>query len=147
MARRAQFGQILSSNSSLTVTRYFRLMCLATSEIIFTLPLSAFGLYLNAVATPIYRWKSWSDIHFDWFTIDIYPSQIWRSSRLFTAILELNRWSLVFCAVIFFAFFGFADEAQRNYHRLYLAIASRFRAAPPCKQHLPSFVRSLPSGN
>ncbi|KAF8494814.1 hypothetical protein F5888DRAFT_1634174 [Russula emetica] len=31
--------------------------------------------------------------------------------------LEMYRWSLVLCSFLFFAFFGFANEARQNYRR------------------------------
>ncbi|PPR07023.1 hypothetical protein CVT26_005218 [Gymnopilus dilepis] len=144
MHRRAQFAQFLSSNTTLTVNRYFRLMCLATTEILFTIPLSSAGLYLNVISNPIYPWKSWSDIHFDWYVIDVIPAIAWRSIPISSAILELNRWSLVFCAFVFFAFFGFADEARRSYRRLFWSVAKRFGAIPPSNKKSSSYVLSFP---
>ncbi|KIM42060.1 hypothetical protein M413DRAFT_445231 [Hebeloma cylindrosporum] len=131
MHRRAQFNQFLTSNTSLTVNRYFRLMCLATAEILFTLPISTYGLYLNISMKPIYPWKSWSDTHFGWYIIDTFPAVLWRRSGMAVATLELSRWSLVLCALIFFGFFGFADEARKNYRLIYWSIARRFGVVPP----------------
>ncbi|KAF5378503.1 hypothetical protein D9615_007171 [Tricholomella constricta] len=131
MKRRAQFSEFLSSNSTLTVNRYFRLMSLATVELLFNTPISAYGLYLNATLTPIYPWKSWADIHFDWYTIDTVPAVLWRSRRIHVVTLELSRWSVVFCALIFFAFFGFADESRKHYRLAYWAVAKRFGITPP----------------
>lgn len=131
MKRRAQFNQFLSSNTSLTVNRYFRLMCLATAELIFNLPITTYGLYLNITTRPIYPWKSWSDIHFDWYIIDTIPAVLWRTSHITVVNLELSRWSLVLCAFVFFGFFGFADEARRHYRLAFWAVAKRFGVVPP----------------
>nr|QQL12040.1 mating-type protein STE3.1 [Hypsizygus marmoreus] len=132
MKRRAQFSQFLSSaNSTLTVNRYFRLMSLATVELLFNTPISTYGLYLNITTSPIYPWKSWSDIHFDYFTIDTFPGVLWRNSPIQVVTLELSRWSLVFCAFLFFGFFGFADEARKHYRQAYWAVAKRFGIVPP----------------
>lgn len=134
MKRRAQFSQFVSSvNSSLTINRYFRLMLLATSELLFNIPISTYGLYLNITNIPVYPWKSWSDIHFDWYTPDIFPALLWRSNRSEVATLELSRWTLVFCALLFFGFFGFADEARKNYRLAYWTCLKRFGIAPPSK--------------
>ncbi|KAF9477440.1 fungal pheromone STE3G-protein-coupled receptor [Pholiota conissans] len=131
MQRRAEFSKFLSYNTSLTMNRYFRLMSLATVELLFNLPISSYGLYLNSTGRPIYPWTSWADIHSDWFTISTFPALIWQSSRIMTISLELSRWALVFCALLFFAFFGFADEARKNYRKAYLAVAKRCGFAPP----------------
>ena len=39
--------------------------------------------------------------------------------------LEVFRWSLVLCAFVFFALFGFADEARQHYRLVYTTLASR----------------------
>nr|AVI69658.1 pheromone receptor [Cyclocybe aegerita] len=145
MRRRAQFSQFLSSNASLTVNRYFRLMSLATIELLFNLPITTYGLYLNITGRPIYPWKSWSDIHFDWYTIDTFPAALWRSSTLMVVNLELSRWSMIFCALVFFGFFGFAEEARKNYRVAYWAIAKHFGIVPPsmpAKGVLSGFTKS-----
>ncbi|KAF4611600.1 hypothetical protein D9613_004065 [Agrocybe pediades] len=125
MQRRTQFSQYLSSKASISVNLYFRLMCLATTEILFTVPISSYGLYLNIAAKPIYPWKSWSDTHFDFLLIDTIPAFLWRRSSLVIMILELSRWQLVFCSFVFFGFFGFAEEARKNYRRGYKALTSK----------------------
>jgi pheromone a factor receptor len=137
MIRRAQFSQIVTSNNALTMNRYFRLMCLAMAEVFITIPLSSLGLYLNLTSRPIYPWKSWSDTHLDWYTIDVYPAVLWRSNRVSIFILELNRWSLVLSALVFFAFFGFAEESRKNYRRLYSLVLKWLGMAPgdQLKQH------------
>ncbi|KAF8963268.1 pheromone A receptor-domain-containing protein [Flammula alnicola] len=143
MQRRAEFSQFLSSNTSLSVNRYFRLMALATVELLFNVPLSSYGLYLNATGRPIYRWKSWSDTHFDWYIIDTFPAILWRTSTVSVVNFELSRWLLVFCALVFFGFFGFAEEARKNYRRLYWSVAKRFGVVPPSKS--PSGSNALSS--
>lgn len=130
MRRRAEFKQFLSSNPTLTVNQYFRLMSLATAELLFSTPISAYGLYLNITSSPIYPWKSWSDIHFGWFTIDTFPAILWRSSTSLAVTLELSRWLVVFCAFVFFAFFGFADEAHKHYKLWYRAVAKWYGIVP-----------------
>ncbi|KAF5353301.1 hypothetical protein D9756_007944 [Leucocoprinus leucothites] len=123
---RAQFQQFLSSNFSLSTSRFIRLMALATVEIIFNIPITSYGLYLNITSRPIYHWKSWSDTHFAWYTIDTYPAVVWRSQKTQVIIMEFTRWLPIFCAFVFFAFFGFADEAISNYKRAYSAILGSF---------------------
>lgn len=130
MKRRAQFSQFVNANTALTVNRYFRLMCLATAELAFNLPISTYGLYLNITSQPIYPWQGWANLHFDWYSIDIFPALIWRSDRITTITLELSRWSVIFCAIVFFAFFGFAEEARKHYRMTYWAVLKRFGITP-----------------
>ncbi|KAG6835352.1 hypothetical protein H0H93_002261 [Arthromyces matolae] len=130
MKHRARFSEFITSNTTLTTNRYFRLMSLATVELVFSTPISAYGLYLNATHKPIYPWQGWANLHFDWYLIDQYPAVLWRANRIETITLELSRWSLVFCAFLFFGFFGFANEAKKHYRLALSAVAKRFGVMP-----------------
>ncbi|KAF8055252.1 pheromone receptor Rcb2 B44 [Lyophyllum atratum] len=134
--RRVEFGQFLASNKSLTVSRYFRLMALAMTEIIFTTPLAAFTMWLNATATPIAPWLGWEDAHFNFSRVEQIPALIWRSSnRPTVAAMELSRWVTPLCALVFFGFFGFADEAKRNYRAAFWRIMKPFGFLPTTARH------------
>ncbi|KII83820.1 hypothetical protein PLICRDRAFT_168730 [Plicaturopsis crispa FD-325 SS-3] len=133
MKRRAQFSDFVNKNSSLTVNRYFRLMALATTDLLFTVPLSAYSIYLNVAKSPIYPWISFADTHGNYSHVDQFPAVLWRSSHETVVSLELSRWLMVVCAFVFFFFFGFADEARRNYKAAYWAIAKRLGMSPPSK--------------
>ncbi|KAF9468420.1 fungal pheromone STE3G-protein-coupled receptor [Collybia nuda] len=139
--RRVEFGQFLSSNKSLTVSRYFRLMALAMSEILFTTPLAIFMMWLNATATPIGPWRSWEDTHFDYGRVEMFPAFLWRTDRLTVIAMEFSRWVTPLCALVFFAFFGFADEAKRSYRNVFWCIVKPF-GFRPSKASSPG-VRSI----
>jgi len=113
--RRVEFSQFLSSNTSLTVGRYFRLMGLAMTEICATTPLAIFIIWLNATASPIGPWISWEDTHFAYSRVEQISATTWRSNHLLVVAIELSRWLNPLCAFTFFAFFGFAQESKRNY--------------------------------
>lgn len=130
MKRRMQFNQFVSSNTSLTMSRYFRLMALATAEVLFTTPISAYGIYLNVVANPLQPWRGFADAHFNYSKVLQFPAIQWRMSMTKVVSLELSRWSMVFCAFVFFAFFGFADEAFKHYRIVYWAIMKPFGVSP-----------------
>lgn len=106
-------------------------MALATMELLCTTPISAYGIYINIADNPLEPWKGFSDAHFNYSRVGQYPSVIWRLNRLSIVSTELTRWSLVFCAFSFFAFFGFADEARKNYRKTFWAIAKIFGFPPP----------------
>ncbi|KAK0460303.1 pheromone A receptor-domain-containing protein [Armillaria novae-zelandiae] len=115
LRRRLQFNQFLSSNSSLTANRYFRLMALASIELLVNIPVSTYGLYININRTEIHPWVSWANTHYGWYIIDKYPALLWRMNPYTVVAVELSRWSTVFVAFVFFAFFGFSDEARKHY--------------------------------
>lgn len=141
--RRLEFSQFINSNnSSMTISRYFRLMALAMSAIFLTVPLGIFTIWLNATAQPIGPWRSWSDTHFDFSRIEQIPAVIWQSSHIFVIAMEFTRWIVPICAIVFFAFFGFADEAKKNYRKVFWAIAKPLGFEP----HKPSaFSKGIPS--
>ncbi|KAJ6543082.1 pheromone A receptor-domain-containing protein [Mycena capillaripes] len=138
MKRRAQFNQFLSSNTALTANRYFRLMALATLELVLNTPISSYGLYLNVTQSPIAPWVSWENTHFDFGTIDVWPSFIWRGNHQTVVAVELSRWAQIFCAFVFFAFFGFAAEARKHYRGAFWAVGKRLGFTPPANNAFPT---------
>lgn len=123
--RRAQFMEFLAMNKNLSSSRYFRLMGLAGIEMLCTIPLGAYVLYLNATSEPVYPYISWENVHSDFSRVEQFASVQWRMSGPTVLAIELSRWLLVICAFVFFAFFGFADEARKNYRLAYVSVAKR----------------------
>jgi hypothetical protein len=121
--RRSQFKQLLSAHSNLNSNRYFRLMGLSGIELLSTIPISSWVIYSNS-ADGVEPWKGWEDTHSHFSRVDQFPSLIWRNGPAHFGI-EFTRWSIVVCAFIFFAFFGFADEARKNYHHVFSSVAKR----------------------
>ncbi|KAH7904575.1 pheromone A receptor-domain-containing protein [Hygrophoropsis aurantiaca] len=144
MQRRAQFSEFVSATTSLTINRYFRLMALATVELLFTTPICAYGIYLNVVSSPVQPWKGFADAHYDYSRVGQYPSIIWRMSYASVVSTELTRWSLLFCALVFFGFFGFAAEARKNYYKGHCAIINLFGVSPPSPFNSASGFRHAP---
>lgn len=132
--RQVELNQFLSSGTSLTKGRYFRLMALAMVETMCTTPLAVFVIVLNATAMPLEPWRSWEDTHYGFSRVEQIPAIIWRRNHLLVVSLELSRWATVICALTFFAFFGFAQEARKNYRRFFKTIV-----------RLPGFRRFLPA--
>jgi len=65
--------------------------------------------------------------HIDYSLVRQIPSIMWRASPVPEAMLELNRWIVVAAAFLFFAFFGFAEEARRHYGKVYSFASSSLR--------------------
>lgn len=122
---RSQSKQILSSYSNLTSSRYLRLMALSGCEILCTVPLGIYATYLNAADGAINPWISWQDTHAGFSRVDQIPAMLWRQQPVVESALELSRWLCVACALLFFAFFGFADEAKKNYRSAISSVAKR----------------------
>ncbi|KAG8215486.1 STE3-domain-containing protein [Butyriboletus roseoflavus] len=123
--RRAQFKEFLSTNKNLSSSRYFRLMGLAGVEVICTVPLGLYTLVSNVSGVPMSSYVSWSYAHNNFGAIEQIPSVVWRQSTTGISTDEISRFFPVLGAFVFFAFFGFADEARRNYRLAYMSFAKR----------------------
>lgn len=100
-------------------------MGLAGVEFIFTIPLGCINMYLDLVGNPVQPYVNWASAHADFSTVYQYPVAVWQATTVSTATVEMSRYFLIICAVVFFAFFGFADEARRNYRLAYESVAKR----------------------
>jgi pheromone a factor receptor len=99
-------------------------MALSATEMFGTIPLGTYIIVVSAKAgvTP---WQGWAATHSNYSEVIQIASFIWRSDPGMANGLEMFRWSLVACAFVFFAFFGFTDETRQFYRRMYKPIASR----------------------
>ncbi|KAF6749922.1 pheromone receptor [Ephemerocybe angulata] len=150
--RRAQFSQLVTSNSGMSISRYLRLMALAMVDMLFNVPLGIFVIVIGTGGRGPAKWVSWEDTHFDFSRVEQYPAMFWRSSANIQGEIsvELTRWLPVFCSFIFFALFGFASEAQKQYRKAFWAVAKPLGVQPkppatPPKPLLPSWVKPLKS--
>jgi len=104
---------VLSSHSGLTNSRYIRLMLLAA-----TIGICSVAFQLNVLvdvfSEGLEPWTSFKELHANISIVPKYSAQQWRSGSDASQI-ELSRWLWVICALIFFAFFGFSEEAMKHY--------------------------------
>ncbi|KAJ7643171.1 pheromone B alpha 1 receptor [Mycena polygramma] len=122
---RAQFKELLSSNNNLNLNRYVRLMALASTDLLFTIPLSIWVMWVNVAVVGLSPWVSWADTHSNFSRVVQIPGVFWRSDVYTVASLETTRWATVACALLFFGYFGFADEAIKNYRHYFFTVAKR----------------------
>ncbi|KAJ2924696.1 hypothetical protein H1R20_g12405, partial [Candolleomyces eurysporus] len=122
--RATQLKQLISGHRNLTYNRYVRLMVLAGIEMACTIPLGCWGIAINVMAG-VYPWLGWADTHRDFSLIQKIPAILWRNDPASNSGLEFTRWSVVVCAIVFFAFFGFGDEARKNYRSAVESVAKK----------------------
>ncbi|KAI0055651.1 STE3-domain-containing protein [Artomyces pyxidatus] len=118
--RRKELNSMISSGSthdsfSYQRSLYIRLMVLALVDICLTVPIASYLVYLDRSSPSYYPYASWAWIHADFWRIDQIPAVIWKATTEGVATIELSRWSNVLSAFVFFALFGLAQEAQKNY--------------------------------
>lgn len=112
---RRQFNSLMSTSSSLNSSRYLRLMCLAGIDLSCDITLNLYFTISRIVTTGLAPWRGWADTHSNFSRVESVPAIFWRSSLNGEVQIELTRWIPIICAILFFAFFGFADEAMKNY--------------------------------
>jgi pheromone a factor receptor len=122
--REIRFRQIMSATPGATPSRYIRLMVVSGCEILGTIPLATFYIVKEA-KLGVYPWRGWAYMHEHYSVVDQVPASIWKNNPNNVFVLEMYRWSLVLCAFVFFALFGFAEEARRHYRQVYASVASR----------------------
>ncbi|KAG6836054.1 hypothetical protein H0H93_011912 [Arthromyces matolae] len=114
--RRQEVKKFLSeAGGSINPHRYLRLMALAGIEACLTVPFAIWFLCEKSVILKVYPWKSWADTHDDFSRVDLVPASIWRANGVTVRSIELNRLATCLCGIVFFTFFGFAEEALLHY--------------------------------
>ncbi|KAG8934305.1 a-factor receptor [Tulasnella sp. 417] len=73
LKQRKQFSDVLQlANPGLTIGRYFRLMALAATEIICSLPTSMYVMVAN-LKNGLHPWISWADTHLNFNRVEFIP--------------------------------------------------------------------------
>ena len=122
--RRLDFGQLFPEGFN--ASHHFRLMALASSELLLGIPWSVYGcLYLNIAVSHIQPYKSWDNVHARFSAVGQFPAFEWKQNSTTVVSIELTRWATIVCAFIFFSLFGFAGEARKNYRIAINSIAKR----------------------
>src|SRR6267154_3051550 len=98
----------------------------AAVQILGSIPLRTFYIVHNSKLGIIpWNWRGWARTHKHCSEVIQVAATIWKNNPDSVLALEMYRSSLVLCTLLFFALFGFANEACQNYRRLYTSIASR----------------------
>jgi len=128
--RRTIRALLSSTGGFINFSRYIRLSILSGIDILCTLPLAVWLLYSDATLGVIIRWPGWDAVHANFSQVGQVPAVIWRSDNILHVEVELTRWSNVVCAIIFFIFFGFAEEARRHYALAFWYVAKKIGYKP-----------------
>ncbi|CAE6452413.1 unnamed protein product [Rhizoctonia solani] len=135
--RRAQFQVVLQSNDSgLTTSRYLCLIALAITEMLFATAMTIFVLVIILEDNGLRPWVSWDFVHSDWLRVDQFakdmaPQYVWDRFLLVWYMVPIT-------SVIFFAFFGFGQEAKAEYAKYFNFVKTKiFRIKPRSQPVLP----------
>ncbi|KAF9061816.1 STE3-like pheromone receptor [Rhodocollybia butyracea] len=122
--RRIEFAKVTSNGSGMSPERYIRLMLLVCVDMICNTPIGVFSILVAARAALLPFSTLSQTVNFT--HVELVPSSVWKADRLSRAVTEINHWVPVFCSFVFFVFFGFAEEAKKNYRRWYESIKNIF---------------------
>ncbi|KAI0641059.1 STE3-domain-containing protein [Trametes meyenii] len=122
--RRRDFSTLVASNSNLTFNRYFRLMGLAAIEILFTIPLTIYTIVADS-KQPFYEYRGLADLHFRFSRVNQKSAVSWRAEPGLPGAMDAKRWTVIGCCILFFLFFGLAEEARKHYRLALSSVAKR----------------------
>jgi hypothetical protein len=123
---RRELSNGLGANSKLTPSRYFRLLALASTNTLITVPFSIYAIVANATETKPSPWKGWANAHLDFSRTPQFPAVLWRLSPSTVRAFDMSRAFLVVSAVMIFVFFGFSSETRNEYVKGFLFVARKF---------------------
>ncbi|KAG8724956.1 a-factor receptor [Ceratobasidium sp. 395] len=127
---RHQFNQFLSrSNSGINMSRYIRMMGLSSIEMLLTVPLNIYIIYLN-LTTPQIPWVSWAFTHQHFSVVNKYTMDEIKMVPLAYRVLMINQWLLPTGGPLFFLWFGLGGEAIHEYKRVFYTLVSPFGIKP-----------------
>ena len=109
---RAFYNRSINLNSN----RYIRLIIFSVGDLLVGIPITLFYLYVEIATTTLQPFSSPTQEQFS--QIFQLPAVVWRSTTLSELSTELNRWIMVWGAFVFFAIFGFTEEARNNYRAM-----------------------------
>ncbi|KAB5588131.1 Pheromone B alpha 3 receptor [Ceratobasidium theobromae] len=127
---RQQFNQVLNnSRTGINMSRYFRLMALSSTEMVFSLP---FALYLliNNLQNKQYPWISWNDTHYMFSQPVKFPAIVLKTFPTSYRVLLVNLWVLPGGGFIFFIYFGLGGEAASAYKEIFYKLVAPFGIRP-----------------
>lgn len=121
IARRYQFAKILaSSKSTLTPSRFLRLMALASIQIVFNLPVALYSLIIETTGQSLRTYPNWQDVHFDFSHINQISRVSWTMfEEQPRQLAELSYWTYPVSCTVFFLFFGLGEESLEVYKSWY----------------------------
>ncbi|KAH7923649.1 pheromone receptor [Leucogyrophana mollusca] len=119
---KARLEELLRTNCHISASHYWRLMAVCGVEILCTVPIGLYPIIMDATQH-VSPWTGWSDVHSNFSSVEQISTDVWQKELSNVVGLEMMRWLYVFCAFVFFAFFGLAEEVRMGYCRAFRSFA------------------------
>lgn len=130
--------QVLRSDNSVSSTNYFRVLVLASIDLIFTLPVGILSVALyplesgEAGSFPFY--PGWTSVHTDWAPRSISYAKVQDSGPLVVARTYFIPWTAPALAFVIFGLFGLTTEARTSYRHAFCKMIGWFGREPAPRQ-------------
>ena len=123
--RSEHIRRVLSRESSLSRSIYYRMMALGCIDAVITLPISIFEV-ISEIAPPpaIQFYPGWHAIHSDFSSIGTIPASAWKKDLWSIVDVEWDLWINPLTAIFFFALFGMTKEVRTFYRRCFRKIVT-----------------------
>ncbi|EJU00450.1 STE-3-like pheromone receptor [Dacryopinax primogenitus] len=113
LQRRRDFELLTKMSPDMNANRYIRLMTVATAEMIWGTPWYLFVLVSQFTDYAFQPWVSWDYVHSNWYRVGQYPLSLLTPEE---RNIHLALWWVTpVSGFLFFVFFGFSDQAMRDY--------------------------------
>ncbi|VDB95521.1 unnamed protein product [Peniophora sp. CBMAI 1063] len=130
-----EIDNFLQSNSSVSRTNYFRILALASIDILLTLPigiativLTVKAILLTTTSFPFY--SGWTYDHTEWQPVAFSYANIVSGGTFSVAQLYFAQWTSPILAFAIFGLFGVTSEARASYWRVICTVCLWFGWKP-----------------
>ncbi|VDB95531.1 unnamed protein product [Peniophora sp. CBMAI 1063] len=129
-----EINLFLQSNSSVSRTNYFRILALASIDILFSLPIGIATIVLTVKEYlsfgPIPFYFGWTYDHSDWQPEGAPYADVVSSGPFDVAQFYFTEWTSPILAFTIFALFGVTSEARASYWRVICTVCGWFGWKP-----------------
>jgi pheromone a factor receptor len=106
-------------------------MALASTQVLFSLPFSLFGIISWLRTAPIQPWISWADTHQHLGQVNLIPYEALAARPRLRFLMDLSRWTVLCNPFLFFMNFGLSGEARKEYKRMFWWTVALLGIKPP----------------
>src|SRR6202034_2726481 len=99
-----------------------RLIAMSISQIVWGTSLTSLNLW-NNVSDGLRPWTSWDVVHSNFSRIQLFP--MIGIPQWYLSIMMVLWWAMPVSSFLFFLFFGFGEEAMKEYRQVWLWIKTK----------------------
>ncbi|VDB95517.1 unnamed protein product [Peniophora sp. CBMAI 1063] len=129
-----EINLFLQSNDSVSRTNYFRILALASIDVLLTLPIGIATVVLDVkqllTLGPIPFYYGWTYDHTNWQPEKLFYTDLVSDGPFNVGQLYFTQWSSPFLAFIIFGLFGVTSEARASYWRIICTVCGWFGWKP-----------------